>query len=70
MTAKDQEAQFEAYQLIKHLNDVVAETMKQVAYGQLDMVAWNDVTAEHRQAFEQWMRFVEDRALGNLMGGK
>jgi len=63
MSPKDEAAQFEAYQLIKQLNEVVADTMKHVAYGHLPDVHWREVVGTHRQAFEQWMAFAEGKAL-------
>ncbi|MFK3942247.1 hypothetical protein ACI2KC_11270 [Pseudomonas monteilii] len=63
MSPKDEAAQFEAYQLIKQLNEVVTDTMKHVAYGHLPDVHWREVVSTHRQAFEQWMAFAEGKAL-------
>ena len=63
MSPKDEAAKFEAYQLIKQLNEVVADTMKHVAYGHLPDVHWREVVSTHRQAFEQWMAFAEGKAL-------
>ncbi|WP_181093512.1 hypothetical protein [Pseudomonas entomophila] len=62
MSPKDEAAQFEAYQLIKQLNEVVTDTMKHVAYGHLPDVQWQEVVSTHRQAFEQWMQFAEGEA--------
>ncbi|MBA1192137.1 hypothetical protein G7007_04560 [Pseudomonas entomophila] len=67
MSPKDDAAQFEAYQLIKQLNEVVTDTMKHVAYGHLPDVQWREVVSTHRQAFEQWLAFAESKAVTQEM---
>lgn len=51
---------YRAYQLLRKLESLTSLTMSQVAYGNFEQLAWNEMCESHREVFEDWMRFAQD----------
>ena len=59
MSTERHERQFQAYQALKDLSDVAADTMKQIAYDRFDEIDWGETCRVHRAAFEKWISYAE-----------
>lgn len=53
------ERQYQAYQALKALSDLAADTMKQIAYEQMEHIDWDDTCRRHREAFAHWIEYAE-----------
>ncbi len=72
MSTDKHERQFLAYQALKDLSDVAADTMKMIAYEQMEHIDWDETCRRHREAFSRWIDFAESqkRATEELSGGR
>ncbi|QXH44235.1 hypothetical protein KSS93_15160 [Pseudomonas xanthosomatis] len=61
MSTDKHERQYQAYQALKGLSDLTADTMKQIAYEQMDHIDWVETCRRHRQAFARWMEYAESQ---------
>ncbi|WAB96234.1 hypothetical protein OSW16_16885 [Pseudomonas putida] len=59
MDTDNQERQYHAYQALKRLSELTADTMTKIAYGQIDSIDWYDTCRSHREAFDHWMEFAD-----------
>ncbi|MFB1630215.1 hypothetical protein [Pseudomonas sp. AP-1] len=66
------ERKYLAYQAIKDLSDLLAETMKQIAYEQMAQIDWDETCCRHRDAFARWIAYADaerDRAKSAPLDG-
>ncbi|MFK0309691.1 hypothetical protein ACIQUF_00460 [Pseudomonas sp. NPDC090233] len=71
MSADKHERQYQAYQALKDLSDLAADTMKQIAYEQMDHIDWDETCRRHRQAFARWIEYAEGQgAVGAPPSGR
>lgn len=64
MSIDKHERQYQAYQALKDLSEFSAETMKQIAYQQLDHIDWDDTCRRHRAAFARWIEYADSQRVG------
>ncbi|WP_201177988.1 hypothetical protein [Pseudomonas sp. S31] len=68
MSADKHERQYQAYQALKDLSDLAADTMKQIAYEQMDHIDWDETCRRHRQAFARWIEYAEGQGAEDAAG--
>ena len=59
MSTDKHERQYQAYQALKGLSDLTADTMKQIAYEQMDLIDWDETCRRHRDAFARWIEYAD-----------
>ncbi len=65
MDTERHERQYQAYQALKGLIDLAAETMKQIAYEQMEQIDWEETCRQHRDAFARWIEYA-DAQIGGM----
>ena len=65
MDTERHERQYQAYQALKDLSDLAADTMKQIAYEQMEQIDWEKTCRQHRDAFARWIEYA-DAQIGGM----
>ncbi|MFI7857389.1 hypothetical protein ACIF8Z_10340 [Pseudomonas promysalinigenes] len=65
MSTDKHERQFLAYQALKDLSDVAADTMKMIAYERMEHIDWDETCRRHREAFSRWIDIAEGQKLAS-----